>query len=100
MASLVGCCSQLHGPVNRLSGESSRAICLTDGRLDPEDFAKKIAAAAGTDPETHYLIRQKRKALSRWKLPLKIEGNIIAKTRPLHTQNVIGFWKDQIEIER
>jgi Zn-dependent M28 family amino/carboxypeptidase len=55
-----------------------------------EDIAKKIAAAAGTDLNTLF-DKAKTKGFKPMELPVKIEGNIIAKTRPLHTQNVIGI---------
>ena len=54
-----------------------------------EDVGKKIATAAGTDLNALF-DKAKTKGFKPMELPLKIEGKIIAKTRPLHAQNVIG----------
>ncbi|MCI0442702.1 peptidase M28, partial [bacterium] len=48
-----------------------------------EDVAKKIASAAGTDLNALF-DKAKTKGFKPVELPLKIEGKIIAKTRPLH----------------
>lgn len=55
-----------------------------------EDVAKKIASASGTDLNALF-DKAKTKGFKPVELPLKIEGKIIAKTRPLHTQNVMGI---------
>ncbi|MCI0611612.1 M28 family metallopeptidase, partial [bacterium] len=55
-----------------------------------EDVAKKIASAAGTDLNALF-DKAKTKGFKPVELPLKIEGKIIAKTRPLHAQNVMGI---------
>ncbi|MCI0444045.1 M28 family peptidase, partial [bacterium] len=55
-----------------------------------EDVAKKIASASGTDLSA-LLDKAKTKGFKPIELPLKIEGKIIAKTRPLHAQNVMGI---------
>jgi Zn-dependent M28 family amino/carboxypeptidase len=55
-----------------------------------EDVAKKIASAAGTDLNALF-DKAKTKGFKPIELPLKIEGKIIAKTRPLHAQNVMGI---------
>lgn len=54
-----------------------------------EDIAKKVAAAAGTDLNALF-DKAKTKGFKPMELPLKMEGKIIAKVRPLNTQNVIG----------
>jgi Zn-dependent M28 family amino/carboxypeptidase len=55
-----------------------------------EDVAKKIACAAGTDLNALF-DKAKTKGFKPVELPLKIEGKIIAKTRTLHAQNVMGI---------
>lgn len=54
-----------------------------------EDIAKKVAAAAGTDLNALF-DKAKTKGFKPMELPLKMEGKIIAKVRPLNTQNVVG----------
>lgn len=54
-----------------------------------EDIAKKVAVAAGTDLNALF-DKAKTKGFKPMELPLKMEGKIIAKVRPLNTQNVIG----------
>ena len=55
-----------------------------------EDIAKKIASASGTDLNALF-DKAKTKGFKPVELPLKIEGKIIAKTRSLHAQNVVGI---------
>lgn len=55
-----------------------------------EDVGKKIATAAGTDLNALF-DKAKTKGFKPMELPLKIDGKIVAKTRPLHAQNVIGM---------
>jgi len=55
-----------------------------------EDVAKKVAAGAGTDLNALF-DKAKTKGFKPMELPLKMEGKIIAKIRPLNTQNVIGI---------
>jgi Zn-dependent M28 family amino/carboxypeptidase len=55
-----------------------------------EDVAKKIASASGTDLNALF-DKAKTKGFKPMELPLKMEGKIIAKIRPLNTQNVIGI---------
>lgn len=55
-----------------------------------EDVGKKIATAAGTDLNALF-DKAKTKGFKPVELPLKIDGKIVAKTRPLHAQNVIGI---------
>jgi Zn-dependent M28 family amino/carboxypeptidase len=55
-----------------------------------EDIAKKVAAASGTDLNALF-DKAKTKGFKPVELPLKMEGKIIAKVRPLNTQNVVGI---------
>ncbi len=55
-----------------------------------EDIGKKIATASGMDLNALF-DKAKTKGFKPVELPLKIDGKIVAKTRPLHTQNVIGI---------
>jgi Zn-dependent M28 family amino/carboxypeptidase len=55
-----------------------------------EDVAKKIAVSAGSDLAA-WFDKAKTKGFKPIELPLKIEGKLIAKTRPLHAENVIGM---------
>lgn len=55
-----------------------------------EDVAKKIASASGTDLNGLF-DKAKTKGFKPMELPLKMDGKIIAKIRPLNTQNVIGI---------
>ena len=54
-----------------------------------EDVAKKIAAASGTDL-TSLFDKAKTKGFKPIELPLRVEGKLLAKTRPLHAENVVG----------
>jgi Zn-dependent M28 family amino/carboxypeptidase len=55
-----------------------------------EDVAKKVAAASGTDLNALF-DKAKTKGFKPMELPLKMEGKIVAKVRPLNTQNVVGI---------
>jgi Zn-dependent M28 family amino/carboxypeptidase len=55
-----------------------------------EDVAKKIAAASGTDLAALF-DKAKTKGFKAMELPLRIEGKLFAKTRPLHAENVVGI---------
>jgi Zn-dependent M28 family amino/carboxypeptidase len=55
-----------------------------------EDVAKKVASTSGTDLNALF-DKAKTKGFKPMELPLKMEGKIVAKIRPLNTQNVAGI---------